>query len=203
MWNTIRCSLVMAVVGVALLVAPGFAAAQRRPGPPIDRPGIYLGVAGMGNFVVNQASAPVDGFIDQGGGFSLFLGVRLAPMFALELGYALNIHNPVEQGGETVDALLLHAGTLDLKVIFPNRSNVRPYFQVGLGVYELASYADSTLYRNGVGFQLGGGLDLWLNRFWSIGFRVLYHGIAFTQEIGTDKPFLSTVSVEGNLQLHF
>jgi hypothetical protein len=203
MRNTVRSSLVMAVVGVALLLAPGSAAAQRQAGPPIDRPGIYLGVAGMGNFVVNQANAPVDGFIDQGGGFSLFIGARLAPMFALELGYALNIHNPVDQGGETVDALLLHAWTLDGKVIFPIRSPVRPYFQFGFGVYELASYANSTLYRNGIGFQLGGGLDFWLNRVWSIGFRALYHGIYFTQSIGETKPFLSTVSVEGNLQVHF
>jgi hypothetical protein len=194
----------MAVVGVALLAAPGTAAAQRLTRQAIDRPGVYLGLAGMGNFVLDQASAPVDGFIDHGGGFSLFLGVRLAPMFALELAYALNIHNPVQDAsGNTVDALLLHAGTLDLKVIFPTRTNVRPYLQVGLGVYELASYADSTLYRNGVGFQLGGGLDLWLDRFWSIGFRALYHGVAFTQDIGNDRPFLSTVSVEGNVQLHF
>jgi hypothetical protein len=195
--------LVLAAVGVALLVCPRPAAAQRLTLQAIDRPGVYLGLAGMGNFVINQANAPVTGFIDQGGGFGLFLGGRLAPMFALELGYSLNIHTPVDQGGVTVDALLLHAWTLDAKVIFPNRSNVRPYFQIGFGVYELASYADSTLYRNGIGFQIGGGLDFWLNRFWSIGFRALYHGIYFTQSVYDYHPFLSTVSVEGNVQIHF
>jgi uncharacterized protein YjeT (DUF2065 family) len=193
--------LVLAVVGVVLLVAPRPAAAQRLTKQAIDRPSFYLGLAGMGNFVINQANAPVDGFIEQGGGFGLFLGGRLAPMFALEFGYALNFHNPV-QTGAGFDALLLHAWTLDGKLIFPNHSNVRPYFQFGFGVYELANVVD-TPYRNGIGFQLGGGLDFWLNRALSIGFRALYHGVYFTQSIGETNPFLSTVSVEGNLQFHF
>jgi hypothetical protein len=194
----------MTVLSVALLAASAPALAQYPSEYSIDRRGVYLGFAGMGNFVVNQSSAPVDGFIGQGGGFALFLGYRIAPMFALELAYSLNVHNPVQYNtGEMIDALLLHAGTLDLKVLFPNRSIVRPYLQGGLGIYELASYADSTLYRNGIGFQLGGGLDIWLNRIFSIGGRVLYHGIFFTQEIASYRPFLSTVSLEINLQAHF
>ncbi|HEY3355453.1 MAG TPA: outer membrane beta-barrel protein [Polyangia bacterium] len=204
MRNTVRGALVMAVVGVVLVVVPASAVSQTRLNPAIDRPGVSLGFAGMGNFVVNQANAPVNGFIDQGGGFGIFVGFRVAPMLALELGYALNIHNPVQDpSGVTIDALLLHAGTFDLKLIIPTPSNVRPFLQVGIGVYELASYADSTNYVTGVGFQLGGGLDVWLNRGLSIGVRALYHGISFTDNIGTDKPFLSTVSLEGNLQFHF
>ncbi len=201
---TINRTLAMAAVGAALLVASGPASAQWRQRADIDRPGVYLGLAGMGNFVVNQANAPVNGFIGQGGGFGLAFGVRIAPMFALELAYSLNVHNPVQYWtGEVIDALLLHAGTLDLKILFPNRSIVRPYLQAGAGVYELASYADYTQYRNGVGFQLGGGLDIWLNRIFSLGGRALYHGIFFTQHIGDYRPYLSTVSVEINLQAHF
>jgi hypothetical protein len=194
----------MTVVSVALLTASTSALANYGESGEIDRRGVYLGFAGMGNFVVNQSSAPVNGFIGQGGGFGLFLGFRLSRMAALEVAYSLNVHNPVQYNtGEMIDALLLHAGTLDLKVIFPVRSIVRPYLQGGLGVYELASYADSTLYRNGIGFQLGGGLDVWLSRTFSIGGRLLYHGIFFTQEIATYRPFLSTVSLEINLQAHF
>jgi hypothetical protein len=80
---------------------------------------------------------------------------------------------------------------------------VRPFLQAGLGLYELGSYPGNGDYHNGLGFQLGGGLDIFLNHFVSIGGRALYHGIYFTQQIGGDNPFLSTVSVEGNLQLHF
>ena len=201
MKSTVRGALLMVAVAVALVVAPRLAAAQEER---IDKRGVYLGFAGMGNFVVNQASAPVNGFISHGGGFSVFLGVRVGYMVALEAAYALNIHNPVQNSsGVTVDALLLHAGTLDLKILFPNGSSVRPFIQAGLGVYELASYADRTDYRNGVGFQLGGGLDIWLTRHLSIGGRVLYHGIYFTQDIDGDRPFLSTLSIEGNLQVHF
>ena len=126
--STVNRALAMTAIGVALLVASGPASAQWRQRADIDRPGVYLGLAGMGNFVVNQANAPVNGFIGQGGGFGLFLGVRIAPMFALELAYALGVHNPVQYWtGEVIDALLLHAGTLDLKILFPNRSIVRPY----------------------------------------------------------------------------
>jgi hypothetical protein len=204
MSNIINRTLVVTAIGVALLVASGPASAQWLQRSDIDRRGVYVGLTGMGNFVVNQANAPVNGFIGQGGGFGLAFGVRIAPMFALELAYSLNVHNPVQYWtGEVIDALLLHAGTLDLKILFPNQSIVRPYVQAGAGVYELASYADYTQYRNGIGFRLGGGLDIWLNRIFTLGGRALYHGIFFTQHIGADRPFLSTVSVEVNFQAHF
>jgi len=202
----VRSALLVAVVGAALMAGPGSARAHERDWRwrEIDQRGVYIGFGGMANFVVNQASAPVDGFISQGGGLNLFLGVRLARMFALEAGYALNVHNPVHDAwGATTSALLLHAATLDMKFIIPNPSPVRPFFQAGLGIYELAGYPDNTDYRNGLGFQLGGGLDVYLNHVVSIGGRALYHGISFTQDIGPNKPFLSTVSVEGNLQFHF
>ncbi|MDY0003338.1 MAG: outer membrane beta-barrel protein [Polyangia bacterium] len=199
-----RSPLMMAVLGIALVAGSTPAAANYGYGTPIDRSGAYLGISGMGNIVLNQANAPVNGFIDQGGGLGLFLGWRIMPMFALELGYAVNFHNPVQDpNGVTVDALVLHAFTLDGKLIFPNRSIVRPFLQLGLGIYELATYADNTFYRNGIGLQLGGGLDVWLGRTLSIGGRILYHGIAFTQYIYEHRPFLSTLSIEINLQVHF
>lgn len=199
-----RGLLMMAVLGAGIMASAGPAAARYGYGSPIDRGGAYLGISGMGNFVLNQSNAPVDGFIDQGGGLGLFFGWRFAPMFALELGYAVNFHNPVQYpDGAIVDSLVLHAFTLDGKLIFPNRSIVRPFLQLGLGIYELATYADNTFYRNGIGLQLGGGLDVWLGRSLSIGGRILYHGIAFTQYIYEHRPFLSTLSVEVNLQVHF
>ena len=191
-----------AVAALSLMAFSGVAAADEER--EIDRRGVYLGFAGMGNFVVNQSSAPVNGFIAQGGGGAVFFGVRLASVLALEAGYSLNVHNPVrDYYGATTSALLLHSGTLDLKFIFPNHSSLRPFVEGGLGLYELAAFPNGTDFRNGLGFQLGGGLDIWLGRHLSLGARALYHGVSFTENIGNGKPFLSTVSVEGNLQLHF
>jgi hypothetical protein len=203
MKKLVKGVVVLVAMGVGLLV-PGSASAHDWDDREHDDSGLYIGLGGMGNFVVNQANAPVDGFINQGGGFTAFLGLRLGRMLALEAGYTVDIHNPVHNSqGATVNALVLHSGTLDLKILFPTHSPFRPFLQAGLGVYELASYADSTDYRNGLGFQLGGGLDFFLNRVISVGGRVLYHGISFTQEIDGTNPFLSTVSVEGNIQIHF
>jgi len=172
----------------------------------MDRPGVYIGGAFVGNIILNQADSPGNaGFISHGGGGALFLGVRLAPMFALEFGYAQTVHNPEQDyWGNTLDYLALHALTADLKIIFPNHSNVRPYIQGGVGYYALTrQYSDAA---SGGGIQLGGGVDIWLNPWWSLGGRVLYHGIKFSN-VGysgdTNKPFLSTASLDLNVQLHF
>ena len=225
MRNLVRGSLVLAVV-VALLALPRPAAAHytgfphrhvygyqpAQPGYPgmprfnIDRPGVYLGGALVGNIIINQADAPGgQNFISHGGGGALFLGVRISPHFALEFGYTQTAHNPVEDyWGNILDYLALHALTADAKIIFPNQSNVRPYIQGGLGYYILTQqYSDAT---SGGGFQLGGGVDIWLNPWWSLGGRVLYHGIKFA-DVGNgttaSKPFLSTASLDLNLQVHF
>jgi hypothetical protein len=226
MRNLFRGSLVLAVV-VALLALPQAASAHytgfphrhvygygpgQQPGMPtfnIDRPGVYLGGALVGALIVNQANTDSTdpNFIDHGGGGQLFLGVRIAPMFALEFGYAQTAHNTVADSyGNVVDYLALHALTLDAKIIFPNRSNVRPYIQGGVGYYALTQgYADAT---SGGGFQLGGGVDIWLNPWWSLGGRAIYHGVKFSNiggsyEVAGNKPFLSYVSLDFNVQVHF
>ena len=226
MRNLVRVSLALAVV-VALLALPspaaahytgfphrhvyGYGYAPGQPGMPslnIDRPGVYLGGSLLGAVVINSAntdSSAAD-FIDHGGGFGLFLGVRIVPMFALEFGYTGTAHNTyTDYWGNVVDYLWLNAITLDGKLIFPNRSNVRPYIQAGVGYYALSQGENWT---SGGGFQLGGGLDIWLNPWWSLGGRVLYHGVKFTEFKGNpiysaNKPFLSYATLEFNLQVHF
>jgi hypothetical protein len=76
-----------------------------------------------------------------------------------------------------------------------------------VGFYVLSD-AYSSEIASGGGFQLGGGLDFWLNPWWSVGGRLLYHGIQFTSFIEpqinrSNSPFLSTVSLEFNAQIHF
>jgi hypothetical protein len=183
----------------------GYYAAGPYGAPPIDRPGVYLGLAGMGDFVVNQSNWGGE-FIGQGGGFSGFLGIRLDRNFAIEFGIAETLHNPA-QTDIGYSWLYLTAVTADLKIFFPNQSNVRPFVQGGLGYYGLGyvvegGSADQSLTSGG-GFQLGGGLDIWLNPFWSLGGRLLYHGIYLSGAPGDKQPFLSTMSLEANLQIHF
>jgi hypothetical protein len=225
MKSIVRASLLV-VVGCALLAVPRAASAQvyyapapyygpPRPvayrAPSIDRPGVYIGGALFGNFVLNQANAPSGGdMLGQGGGGAVFLGFRFSPNLALEIGGLGAAH-----GAQNLyNTWTLAGGTADLKVIFPMPNNVRPFLQAGVGYYNLMSdYADQTVSSGGVGFQLGGGLDLWLNHFWTLGARALYRGIYFTDQCFGDGTcvangtgnnlFLSTLSIEGNLAVHF
>jgi hypothetical protein len=219
MKRVIRASLLLAVTSILAFPAAASAQYYYRPArayygrpayapPPIDRPGVYLGFAGIGDIVANQANSPTGDFIGSGGGGAVFLGVRLNPTIALEFGVGETLHNGVQDALGFVNYLYLTSVTGDLKLFFPNPSNVRPYVQGGLGFYGLGySWGDEAVmvdqtFTSGVGFQLGGGLDIWLNPWWSLGGRLLYHGIYFT-DVGGNKPFLSTVSLEANLQLHF
>jgi hypothetical protein len=216
--RTLARGAALLLVGAALLSLPRDAFAHDTgyphrhvyaagaPALNLDRTGVYLGAGLVGNIVVSQIDSPGgNDFISHGGGGQLFLGVRLHRYFALEFGYAQTAHNPVEDpSGYTVSFLALHALTADAKFIFPNRSNVRPYVQVGVGYYILThEYEDAT---SGGGIQLGVGIDIWLNPWWTLGGRVLYHGIKF-DELGSGsvqgRPFLSTASLDLNVQVHF
>ena len=227
--NLVLVSLVFAVGGLA---APGAALAQygypqpypaypRPPaygppinpsppvyGPPADRPGMYLGLGVFGVSVVNQANSGVD-FLTSGAGYNMMLGFRLNRNLALELGLAEGFHNNVTDAwGDTVDYLVLSQVTADLKLILPGPGGrLQPFVQGGVGLYVLADAYSSELASGG-GFQLGGGLDFWLNPWWSLGGRLLYHGVQFKSfyepQIGrSHSPFLSTVSLEVNAQFHF
>jgi hypothetical protein len=215
-----RHSLLIAVFGLALL-APGAAWAQYgypapyqsygapiAGGPPMDRSGLYLGFGAFGDEVINQANSAVD-FLTAGGGYNLMLGWRLNPMFALEFGVGQGFHNNVSDAwGNTLDYLSLTQVTVDLKVILPMpNGQFQPFLQGGAGLYVLAD-AFSSEIASGGGVQLGGGLDFWLNPWWSVGGRVLYHGVQFNsftepQARRSNAPFLSTVSLEFNAQVHF
>jgi hypothetical protein len=208
--------LCLAVFCGAVLI-PGAARAQfgfmpmissSGDGPDIDRTGLYLGLGAFGNAIVNQANSGVD-FLTSGAGVNLQLGIRLHPNFALEFALGESMHNDVTDAwGNTVDYLALNYVTADAKFILPASGlPMRPYLQAGLGYYMLADSWSSELASGG-GFQLGGGLDFYLNSWWSVGGRLLYHGIQFSSvtfpQTGDSKtPFLSTVSLEANVQIHF
>jgi hypothetical protein len=209
-----RVLCLAAVCGAVLL--PGAAHAQfgfpslitqSGDGPDIDRAGLYLGLGAFGDVIINQVNSGTE-FLTSGGGGCLFLGLRLHQNFALEFGVGQGEHNNVTDAwGNDVDYLSLNQVTADAKLILPILGAPwRPYLQGGLGFYMLTDAWSSELASGG-GFQLGGGIDFWFNSWWSAGGRVLYRGIkfsSFTYQTGhSESPYLSTLAIEANIQLHF
>lgn len=171
----------------------------------------YLGVGGLGTFVLKQDGG-AEG-LDHGGGFSLYGGVDFGRILGAEISYTGSYHNPdrgcvadyVDYGGWCdINYLTLDLVTLSARLRIPLNSRVQPYFQGGLAIAwsgRQGYQADAT----GFGFELGGGLDIWLNNWFSVGPRVLYRGVRMS-DYGTytgGDTFLNLLSAEANLALHF
>jgi len=89
----------------------------------------------------------------------------------------------------------------------PN-AQFQPFLQGGVGAYVLANSFSSEIASGG-GFQLGGGLDFlaeplvvrWRPRAFTM--ACSFSSFAEPQAGRSNAPFLSTVSLEFNGQLHF
>jgi opacity protein-like surface antigen len=121
---------------------------------------------------------------------SVYVGMYFGSRLALELGFLGSVHQ--ERFSYDVPSSLMMWGlTLDVRynLIRPAwRSRFIPYLQAGVGVYGLVgdSYDEygsgsSTSLATGGGFQLGGGVDLFVSRWLTVGARVLYRGIVLGQ----------------------
>jgi hypothetical protein len=170
--------------------------------------GLYGGFSLLAMYPIKQSGGPEQ--LENGVGFGLWGGWHATERLSLELGWKETYHNPVEVnswwGGREVDYLVLDGFTLDARVhLGAGRGfdRVDPYVQGGLGLYALAS-ENFGLDSVGTGFQLGGGLDFYLSPWFTIGARLLYHGISMgPPEGGQDDLFISAAALEGNLALHF
>lgn len=171
----------------------------RYPDPWI-RTHFYLGASGVGAFVVNQ-SGPRS-FLDQGGGFNLFLGVRFARFFAIEATWQPTFHNnEVDIFGRPVGTISLEAITGDLK-FYPARGRVQPYLMAGVGAYLLGD--NFSVFAEGPGYQLGGGIDFWLSPWFSLGLKVQYRGIElFDYDRFNDNTYLSMITAALDFTGHF
>lgn len=151
-----------------------------------------------------------------GGGGGLFGGVRLGPFFSLELNWNITWHQAAEDyWGTYWSAFHLQTVELDGKIHIPTRGLVEPYFQVGIGFAFLgASWEDrwsgvgaDYIFASGVDFNVGGGLDVWLSPFLTVGGRVLYKGMRFgesaIQATRYGANFASAINVDVNLAIHF
>mgnify|MGYP001604837338 CR=1 FL=1 len=174
--------------------------------------GLYVGGGLVAARILGQSGGTE--LLENGVGMSLFTGIRVNPMLALELGYLGTLHNPQNvrtAWGNDVDYLMLNGLTADARIYLGNRdaaspgggTQVQPYVQGGVGAYAL----DSTLFGAesvGTGFQLGGGLDVTLGPSVDLGVRALYRGIAMgpPDRVENDT-FISAVTAEVNLGIKF
>lgn len=157
--------------------------------PPYRRPvryypapswnlGPYVGIGG-GGFGVLGGRGPYE-YLRSGGFGSLYLGLNFAHRWALEFAFLGSVHD--EEFSYEPQSLMMWGLTLDLRfnLVRPSwHHRFVPYLQAGLGAYGLVSdnYEGSQSLAEGGGFQLGGGLDIYLARWLTFGVRVLYRGI--------------------------
>ena len=201
-----RAVLAVLVAGLANVAMAAFAQAPPPPyGPqpyappmqsgPMNRPHFYVG-GQLGGFFIAKQVTDQAGYMGQGGGGGAFGGFRFNSMFALELNLGVTYHNETlgAFGGGALVALnnlFLLTTTVDLKIFLASRGRFQPYLQAGVGYgYLGASYADGycagsfncdTTFAQGPLFQLGGGFDYWLTPRLTLGSRLLYRGIRFSE----------------------
>lgn len=166
----------------------------------------YGGIGLFATKVVDQRGGPEQ--LEDGAGLSVYAGIRLNDRLALEVNWMGSFHNPatVTNGywNET-DYLVLEGLTADAKIHLDRSGNLDPFVQGGVGFYWLGS-EHFGLDAVGTGFQLGGGFDLWLGEQLTLGLRGKYHGISMgppDRYDDGDSTYISAVTVEGNITLHF
>jgi hypothetical protein len=201
-------------------------------GPPPPRPAFgyrhrihgYVGAQLTGIGVLAQSAENAGYLGPGGGGGGLFGGVRLGPFFALELNWNITYHNVMEDYvghyGDYWSAFHLQTIELNGKIHIPTRGAIEPFIQLGAGFaflgvswddryYNTYSESGDYVFTSGFTFNVGGGLDVWLSPFVSLGGRVLYKGMRFGEPQfnsgGKAKytNFANAINVDLNVTLHF
>jgi hypothetical protein len=178
--------------------------------PPTTHVGIfipwgwYVGAGLVATRVLHQQGG--EDLLGNGGGLTVYGGLRVHPLLALEVGWVGSLHEPRGASFAGDDALLLNALTTDARIYLPvasESSTFESYVQAGLGVYLL----DNTYFGSqsvGTGFQLGGGLDASLGPNFLVGGRLLYRGMAMGPvEASYTDTYVGAVTGEVNLTLRF
>jgi hypothetical protein len=171
-----------------------------------NRTGLYLGAGILGDYV-GQGDEQLTQIMSVGGGWDAFAGYRVAPSFALEVGYAMSMH-PTDRDLVDYDSAVLNGLTIDLKFFFiPESTRFEPYFQGGVGFYNVKEEGFASTQMQGGGFQVGGGIDFRLSRMFAIGARALYKGMSMDNEttvtVATESVYHNHATLEANIQLHF
>ena len=190
-------------------VAPPPAAPTRRPRQTIADPrtSLYFGLGPVGNFLVESEDA-LSKEIEIGGGLEMFFGFRFSRFAAFEFGGMFSFHGTRHPQFETG---IMTGLTADIKVFFlPGSRRIEPFIQAGAGLYLFSRETWSDNELTGGGLQLGGGIDIRLNRTVAIGARCLWRGVYMDNSEATywsggpfESTFLNMVTLSANVQLHF
>lgn len=168
--------------------------------------GWYVGAGAVATHVLHQQGG--EDLVGDGAGLTVYAGLRVHPMLALEAGWVGSLHEPRGASFSGDDSLILNAFTTDARVYLPSAqrsatSGFEPYLQAGLGVYLL----DNTYFGSqsvGTGFQLGGGLDANLGPNLQLGARLLYRGMAMgPADASYTDTYVGAVTGELDLTLRF
>lgn len=175
-------------------------------GAVVIMPGNWYGGVGLfGTKIMDQRGGPEQ--LEDGAGLSVYGGIRLNERLSLEASWLGSFHNPatVTNGywNET-DYLVLEGLTADAKIHLDRSGQLDPFLQGGIGFYWLGS-EHFGLDAVGTGFQLGGGFDYYLGERVALGVRGRYHGISMAppDRYDGDNTFISAVTIEASLALHF
>ncbi len=172
----------------------------------------YMGLGGVATFVF-EGDAEVTQLVRSGGGFNLFLGSRVSPFWAVELGFQVGAHNTEKgnSGNSTAQQTdFLQAATIDGKAyLMPKSVRMEPFLQVGVGYYSVFSDLFASQQLEGFGVQFGGGVDMRVNPAVGVGVRAIYKGVYVSnyedQYWGAppEAAFMNTMSGEVNVQFFF
>ncbi|MCB9557577.1 MAG: hypothetical protein H6707_15825 [Deltaproteobacteria bacterium] len=175
----------------------------------------YLGGQLGGFFVAAQVTDYDRGYMSHGGGGGLYGGVRLGPFVSMELNWGVSYHDRNDYWATYFDAMYMMTVTADLKLHVPTRGPVEPFFQGGLGFAWIGpTYVDAwhdtvDVWAKGFTFRLGGGLEFFAGPWLSVGGRLLYQGLVFTNDgftgapINKEKNFVNGVSLDFFGTIHF
>jgi hypothetical protein len=109
--------------------------------------------------------------------------------------------NQVDVFGRPINLIGLQALTLDLKILFL-RGPIQPCFCVGGGAYLLGDAF--SVFAEGGGYQIGGGIDFWLGTHVSLGLKAQYRGVGLVDyDPQNDNTYLSLFTGALNLTIRF
>lgn len=136
-----------------------------------------------------------------GNGVNLSLGMRSGNL-GLELGLlgtSYRLNGP--EGDVQSQGFELEGGSADAKLYLPMGRVVEPYLLGGVGLYKIDRDSEAGDLRPVV--DLGGGVDLRVDRNIAIGARYTYHGFWFDQQADEAKAPEGTWGTMGTLTFYF
>jgi opacity protein-like surface antigen len=190
--------------------------AQYYTPPPDPPPWIHpkfirgsLTIQGFASIVVGQTGSL--SYLQYGGGIGLDLGLDIGRFIGLRLGYDASFHDP--QNNCTAGAsylwcnqsyIVLETVHLDFILHIPTGTRFQPFVMAGV-LAGIIGRQGSPTDAVGGGFEAGGGFDIWLSRWATLGIEAKYRGIQMNDFANTANTagFLSLVNVGGNLGVHF